>query len=241
MKKIIFTLACCAVTLTAAAQYGPGYRIERPRTVHPVRTIRATTPPPTRTPYRSRYSNGFHYNDAYFGLRLGMSLASVRTADPYLDGGRVKAGLNIGAVGGFQLGRYVPLYFETGLYYLEKGGRGRDDSYTFTYGLHYLEVPFLFKYRIDVTPWTSVQPFAGLYGAVGVAGHIKDFGMRQAYSSFDDEGFRRWDGGLRLGLGLQWQHLYVEMAYDVGLANISHDYFDTAHTGAFFATVGVNF
>ena len=63
MKKIIFTLACCAVTLTAAAQYRPGYRIERPRTVHPVRTIRATTPPPTRTPYRSRYSNGFHYND----------------------------------------------------------------------------------------------------------------------------------------------------------------------------------
>ena len=242
MKKIIFTLACCAVTLTAAAQYGPGYRIERPRTVHPVRTIRATTPPPpTRTPYRSRYSNGFHYNDAYFGLRLGMSLASVRTADPYLDGGRVKTGLNIGAVGGFQLGRYVPLYFETGLYYLEKGGRGRDDGYTFTYGLHYLEVPFLFKYRIDVTPWTSVQPFAGLYGAVGVAGHIKDFGMRQAYSSFDDEGFRRWDGGLRLGLGLQWQHLYAEMAYDVGLANISHDYFDSAHTGCFTATLGVNF
>ncbi|MBR0433397.1 MAG: PorT family protein [Bacteroidaceae bacterium] len=243
MKKMILTLACCLAALTAAAQYRPGYRIERPRTVHAVRT--PAPAPPVRSRYASRYggryASGFHYNDAYFGLRLGLGLASVRTNDPYLDGGRVKAGLNIGAVGGFQIGRYVPLYLETGLYYLEKGGRGRDDGYSFTYGLHYLEVPLLFKYRIDVTPWTSVQPFAGVYGAVGVAGHIKDFGLREAYSSFDDEGFRRWDGGLRLGLGLQWRHLYAEMAYDVGLANISHDYFDDVHTGCFTATVGVNF
>lgn len=243
MKKMILTLACCLAALTAAAQYRPGYRIERPRTVHAVRT--PAPAPPVRSRYASRYggryASGFHYNDAYFGLRLGLGLASVRTNDPYLDGGRVKAGLNIGAVGGFQIGRYVPLYLETGLYYLEKGGRGRDDGYSFTYGLHYLEVPLLFKYRIDVTPWTSVQPFAGVYGAVGVAGHIKDFGLREAYSSFDDEGFRRWDGGLRLGLGLQWRHLYAEMAYDVGLANISHDYFDDVHTGCFTATIGVNF
>lgn len=243
MKKMILTLACCLAALTAAAQYRPGYRIERPRTVHAVRT--PAPAPPVRSRYASRYggryASGFHYNDAYFGLRLGLGLASVRTNDPYLDGGRVKAGLNIGAVGGFQIGRYVPLYLETGLYYLEKGGRGRDDGYSFTYGLHYLEVPLLFKYRIDVTPWTSVQPFAGVYGAVGVADHIKDFGLREAYSSFDDEGFRRWDGGLRLGLGLQWRHLYAEMAYDVGLANISHDYFDDVHTGCFTATVGVNF
>ena len=243
MKKMILTLACCLAALTAAAQYRPGYRIERPRTAHAVRT--PAPAPPVRSRYASRYggryASGFHYNDAYFGLRLGLGLASVRTNDPYLDGGRVKAGLNIGAVGGFQIGRYVPLYLETGLYYLEKGGRGRDDGYSFTYGLHYLEVPLLFKYRIDVTPWTSVQPFAGVYGAVGVAGHIKDFGLREAYSSFDDEGFRRWDGGLRLGLGLQWRHLYAEMAYDVGLANVSHDYFDSAHTGSFTATLGVNF
>lgn len=243
MKKMILTLACCLAALTAAAQYRPGYRIERPRTAHAVRT--PAPAPPVRSRYASRYggryASGFHYNDAYFGLRLGLGLASVRTNDPYLDGGRVKAGLNIGAVGGFQIGRYVPLYLETGLYYLEKGERGRDDGYSFTYGLHYLEVPLLFKYRIDVTPWTSVQPFAGVYGAVGVAGHIKDFGLREAYSSFDDEGFRRWDGGLRLGLGLQWRHLYAEMAYDVGLANVSHDYFDSAHTGSFTATLGVNF
>jgi len=238
MKKILLTLTCSLITLSAAAQYRrPGYRIERTRPVA-TRTVVAT--PASPRGYGRSY-RGYNYADAYFGLRLGLGLGHVRTNDPYLDGGRVKAGLNIGAVGGFRVGRYSPIYLETGLSYIEKGGRGSDGGDTFTYGLNYLEVPLLLKYRIDVSPWTSVQPFAGVYGAVGIAGHIKDFGMRQAYSSFDEEGFRRWDGGIRLGLGLQWQHLYAEMAYDVGLANISHDYFDRAHTGCFTASIGVNF
>lgn len=97
------------------------------------------------------------------------------------------------------------------------------------------------KYRIDIDRYTSVQPFAGVYAALGVGGKMKDFNDRRAYSAFDDDAFQRFDAGLRLGCGLQFAPVYLELGYDVGLANISHDYFDTAHTGAFFATVGVNF
>ena len=35
--------------------------------------------------------------------------------------------------------------------------------------------------------------------------------------------------------------VYYGLRLGVGLANISHDYFDTSHTGTLFATVGVNF
>ena len=56
-----------------------------------------------------------------------------------------------------------------------------------------------------------------------------------------NDGFSRFDGGLRLGCGIEYEFLYGELAYDIGLANISHDYFDTSHTGAFFVTIGVNF
>ena len=97
------------------------------------------------------------------------------------------------------------------------------------------------KYKIDVDRSFSVQPFFGGYMSLGVAGKIKDFGQRHAYSSFDDEGFKRFDGGIRVGCGVQYDFLYAEMGYDFGLANISHDYFDTSHTGTFFATLGVNF
>jgi hypothetical protein len=34
---------------------------------------------------------------------------------------------------------------------------------------------------------------------------------------------------------------YVEVDYDVELANISQDSFDSAHTGAVFANLGINF
>ena len=34
---------------------------------------------------------------------------------------------------------------------------------------------------------------------------------------------------------------YVEVGYDAGLANISQDSFDAAHTGTVFANLGINF
>lgn len=37
---------------------------------------------------------------------------------------------------------------------------------------------------------------------------IKDFGNRHAYSSFDDVGFKRFDGGIKVGCGVQYDYLY---------------------------------
>ena len=80
-----------------------------------------------------------------------------------------------------------------------------------------------------------------VYYGLRIGGKIKDFGNRHAYSSFDDVGFKRFDGGVKVGCGLQYDYLYAEVGYDFGLSNISHDYFDTSHTGALSATIGVNF
>ena len=201
-------------------------------------------PAPPRPAYSaSRYSSPRYglSADFYYGLRLGLNVSSVNSADRYLDGGTAKAGLNLGMVAGVQLAPAMPVYLESGLYYSEKGGKGTFDGRTFTYQLNYLEVPLLMKYRIDIDRYTSVQPFAGVYASLGVGGKMKDFKDRKAYSAFDDDAFQRFDAGIRLGCGLQFAPAYMELGYDVGLANISHDYFDTAHTGAFFATVGVNF
>ncbi len=202
---------------------------------------------PSRSAYPvSRYSSPAYGSrmsstDVYLGLRLGLNVSSVNSHDRYLDGGTAKAGLNIGVVAGVQLVPATPVYLESGLYYSEKGGKGSYEGRSFTYQLNYLEVPLLMKYRIDLDRNTIVQPFAGVYAALGVGGKMKDFDERKAYSAFADDAFQRFDAGLRLGCGLQFAPVYMELGYDVGLANVSHDYFDTAHTGAFFATVGVNF
>ena len=229
---MMITLLAMLMVTSAMAQY-PRSRYGRP------------VPPPRSTyrgasTYRSDYRTPLGSGN-YYGLRLGLNIGCVRSDDHFLDDGSAKSGVNLGVVAGFQVAPLLPVYMETGLLYTEKGGKGSYDGHSFTYSLNYLEVPLVLKYMHPLGSLTTLQPFAGVYAAVGVGGKMKDFNQRQAYSSFDDEGFQRFDAGLRIGCGLQFANLYTEMGYDLGLANISHDYFDTANTGCFFATVGVNF
>ncbi len=182
--------------------------------------------------------------NVYTGFRIGMTVGTVNSDSPYLDGNRAKVGLNAGVVVGTQLTTVAPLYFEGGLYYTQKGGESKYEGSKFTYALDYLELPLTFKYKIPVANDLTVDPLIGGYLALGVAGKIKDFNHRAAYGSFSDDyrdGFSRFDGGLRLGCGLSFDMLYLEASYDIGLANVGKDYFDDTHTGAFNLTCGINF
>lgn len=198
-------------------------------------------PPRHRSEY---YSQNRQIGSNYYGFRLGMALGTVNSDSPYLDGNKVRTGLNVGFVIGTQLTARAPLYFESGLYYIEKGGKSTYNGNKFSYALDYLEVPLLIKYKYNVDQDFSIQPFMGGYLSCGVAGKIKDFANREAYSSYDsdvDQHFRRFDGGLRLGCGVGFDMLYVEASYDIGLANVGNDDFDDTRTGSFNLTFGVNF
>ena len=188
-----------------------------------------------------RYGRSYIMPNTYYGFRLGVMASKVTSDDRYLDGSDTKAGLNVGAVVGVQLTPRAPLYFETGLSYSEKGGKGNFEGNKFTYNLNYIELPLVLKYNFYVDRDISVQPFAGGYLACGVGGKIKDFGNREAFNSFDDHNFKRFDGGIRIGCGAQFNLLYLELGYDFGLANVCDDNIETSRNGAFFANIGVNF
>jgi hypothetical protein len=192
----------------------------------------------------NRYNlNHWTNNDlgVYYGLRLGLGISTVNSDDAKLDGGDAQSGLNVGFVAGMQLSYSTPLFLEGGLYYTEKGGKGTYSDKKFTYDLNYLELPVVVKYQYFVDNDVAIQPFFGGYVACGVSGRIKNFGDRQAESSFSSDSFQRFDGGLRLGCGLSYQSLYMDLTYDLGLANICHDYFDTSHNRCFYINIGVNF
>ena len=229
-QKIMLSLLAILTALPTMAQYNRRPYRPAPAPQRGYYTQRSYAPRSSHSPI-----------DVYYGLRLGLGVSTVSSDDRFLDGGSAKSGLNLGAVVGVQVAPATPLYFESGLIYAEKGGKGSADGRSFSYSLDYLEVPFLIKYQHDFDRLASIQPFAGVYGALGVGGKMRDFNQRHTYSVFDDEGFRRFDGGVRLGCGFQFSHLYAELGCDLGLANISRDYFDTATTGSFFANVGVNF
>lgn len=180
-------------------------------------------------------------HNVYYGLRLGLGITTVNSDEKDLDGGGAKAGLNLGALVGFQLSPSAPVYLETGLFYKEKGGKGYVNGSKHTYDLNYLELPIIAKYRYEMAENFSIQPFAGGYFAYGISGKVKNYDARETYSSFSDSRFKRFDGGLKFGCGAEYQIIYAEVGYDLGIANISHNEFDSSHTGCFYINCGVNF
>lgn len=225
MKRIIFALAAMAALLPANAQ----------------ETRYDTRVPSQFTTYAEDYG-------IYYGLRLGLTVTTVNSDDERLDGGSAQAGINIGAIIGIQLTQKAPVYFETGIFYTEKGGKGRMDDKKITYDLNYLEFPLLVKYKYEIDENFGVHPFVGGYLACGIGGKVKDYGgmlsedgYRDTYSSFSEDFFRRFDAGLRIGCGGEYQMLYAEISYDFGLTNICHSDFESSHNGCFYINIGVNF
>ena len=225
-KTIIFSLLCMMLALPAMAQ--PGYRYGRG--------------PQPRVMTVDRHGNEYiAWHRYYVGLRVGLNASHVSSESPDLNGTGVKTGLNIGVAAGTQLTYRAPIFFETGLYYSQKGGKSGSGSNKFTYDMNYLEVPLLIKYKHFVGNQTSIQPYAGGYLAVGTDGEIKNYGTRTAFSSFENGYFNRFDGGLKIGCGVGFNMLYLDASYDIGLANIGQDSFDDTHNGCFTINVGVYF
>ena len=180
----------------------------------------------TRVTPSTRSGAGYY---TYYSFRLGLAGGTINADNPFYDAGGIRSGLNAGFNADILLTPYTPLFFETGLQYIEKGGKKSSGDQKLTYSLNYLEVPLLLKYQLKLDNNIAVTPFLGGYLACGIGGKIKDQNLRTAENSFSDNNFKRFDGGLR------------EAGYDVGLANISQDSFDSAHTGTLFANIGFNF
>lgn len=156
---------------------------------------------------------GFH-----MGLRGGATLSTVTGNDSYA--------FPYGGIGmDFKVTPSLPIYIETGLYYMNKG-------YTATTGRkgdidednHSVLLPLLASYHFYITDKMSVQPFVGPFVSYG-------FGLEDV------------DYGVRVGCGWNFRRLYLNFGYDFGLRNIEYGsgrYFETGKSGTFFATVGFN-
>lgn len=192
-------------------------------------------------PSMAQVRDYYYDNNIYYGIRLGLGLATVNSDDPELDGGSMQAGLNLGGIIGFQLSDSAPVYLESGLLYTEKGGKGMYQGKKFTFDLNYLKMPIIAKYSTEVYEDLSIQPYAGGYLALGVGGKIKNYADKESQASFSSSKFSRFDGGLTIGCGIQYQVLYADIAYEFGLSNISNDDFESSHTGCFYINCGVNF
>ena len=186
------------------------------------------------TSFAQMSSGGFQLSNGstYYGLRLGFNSAYIG-GDVDLDS---RAGFVIGAVAGIRCSPSTPIFLESGLYYTEKGGKKGD----FKTRLDYLEIPLLMKYGIRATNDLSVLPYIGPTFGFGIAGKTEDPLVGKS-DSFDDGAYNRFDVGIKLGCGVEYQMIYAELGYHWGITNISDMNGVDAFNRAFFMNIGINF
>ena len=189
-------------------------------------------------PSFAQYSSGGFELDKesmYYGARMGLALGSLSgDSDPY-DG--TKAGLTLAGVIGLRLSQQAPVFLESGLYYTQRGGKNGK----YTADLNCLEIPILIKYGIQATDKIALLPFIGPYFAYGVGGKMEYPGNNGKEKESTYEFLNRNDMGFKLGCGAEYNMLYLEIAYQFGLHNISDNDDLTIHANQLSINFGVNF
>lgn len=198
-------------------------------------------------------SGGFNLSEEnlYWGVRFGVTGASL-SGD--LDLG-MKAGMTLAGVVGLRASDSTPVFIESGLYYTERGGK-KDD---YRVGYNNLEIPIVVKYGFKASDDIAILPFAGPYFSYAFSGKTKQpFNDAQLASgtsvdkktesvgTFDEKkadtgGLKRANMGFKLGVGAEYNKLYLELGYQIGITNVCKDDNLSSHSNALFCNFGVNF
>ena len=182
-------------------------------------------------------SGGFalDHSRVYYGVRIGASFSNL---DFYKVDLNTKVGLTLAAIVGLRVSDSVPVFLESGFYYNGRGARKKD----LKVNLNYLELPILIKYGIRVSDPVTIIPFVGPYFGIAVSGKASGkFGELEVDGSpFIDGGIKRGDMGFKFGAGVEYNMLYLELGYQIGVADIGKNPNET-RTNSFFANFGVNF
>ena len=121
------------------------------------------------------------------------------------------------------LTRKLPLYLETGIGFSSRGGRAAaeiyGDIYNMTMRPFYMQAPLLVNYHFHIRDLLTIQPFAGIYGGVGIRGAMKtEYGNEDMFSA---PGFlSRMDFGVRAGAGFVIRRIYLGISYDIGCRDL---------------------
>ena len=178
-------------------------------------------------------SGGFSFDEEhlYWGVRFGINFSSI-SGDLKADKGRT--GMTLGGVVGLRVTDSAPVFLESGLYYTQRGAKkltgfkAEHNPKTLDGKLNYLEIPVIIKYGITTENNIAILPFIGPYFSFAVAG--------------DTDYLKRNDMGFKLGCGLEWNNLYLEALYQMGVLNINDYETDefSSHGNAFGINFGIN-
>ncbi len=189
-----------------------------------------------------------NYEKNIFSVRGGMNIANLSASGNGLHiSTDSRVAYHIGVTDQILLCDRLPLYLEPGIFLTSRGGKFGSDEESITFRPLYLQVPVVINYHINIKDKVSIEPFAGVYYAFGIAGKAKAKmdGDSEKVNVFGDEGgLKRSDFGVRLGVGAVFgKHYYAGIGYEIGCLNIAKDSDSEAklHANCWTISVGYKF
>jgi len=179
-------------------------------------------------------------------IQGGLNLANITTTNSgQTEKNNLLTSFNVGILGRFGLSKEVDL--ESGLLFTGHGSKaatyfnGGTDYVKATFNPFYIEVPLNLVVKVPLDKTSGLFFNAGPYIAIGVAGKSKTeskFGPLSSSSSEsikfsndnpftsqqDDAAYnklKRFDFGINLGAGFEFEHLLLKVNYGMGLAKIN--------------------
>ena len=184
---------------------------------------------PTFAQFRS---GGFYIdqNNIYYGIRFGVTSASL-SGDIKSD---ASVGMTLAGIVGLRVSNTAPVFLESGFYYTERGGKlsgvtlvnpAGVNKGDVTLSYNNFEIPVVIKYGIVTNENIVILPFMG-----------PTFGY--AVKCADE--LNRANMGFKLGCGVEYNQLYLEAGYHLGITD-AVDGALTGHSNAWFLNFGINF
>ncbi|MBQ6064493.1 MAG: PorT family protein [Prevotella sp.] len=203
-------------------------------------------------PTFAQYSSGgfsLDEENLYYGVRLGMSISSISGDIPEIKPLGSKVGLTMGGVIGLRCSNTAPVFLESGVYYTERGVKKSKISVSY----NTLEIPIIVKYGIKATDDIALLPFLGPTFSYALSGKYKwDNADTGTFEEKDWTALNRANMGIKFGCGAEYSNLYLELAYQFGITNLSKDGINSTlptpvrekhsgHSNALLINFGVNF
>jgi hypothetical protein len=191
-------------------------------------------------------SGGFSLDEEnlYYGVRIGMTVASISGDVPEVKPLGSKVGLTMAGVIGLRVSHSAPVFLESGLYYTERGAKKDKESV----GYNNLEIPVVVKYGVKVSDDIAILPFLGPTFSCAIGGKYKIGNLKTGtFEEKDWTALKRFNMGFKLGCGAEYNNIYLEVGYQLGINNISKDGASvvpgsySAHSNALLVNFGVNF
>lgn len=158
-----------------------------------------------------------------FGIKGGVNFANMTFSASGMDfSPKSIFGIHVGPVAEFEL--QESLFFNTGILYSLKGYKMKMDFMGETsetsVNFNYLEVPLYFAYKHSLNDATKLFAQAGPYIGYALSGKGKSDGETEKID-FKDDGVKRFDFGVGIGLGLELGPIVPSISYQIGISNLA--------------------